>query len=189
MAPESVGTKNISLKDSLGKAFLGKHPNIELFAECIDRHGELSLREKEQWLTFVTSTYEPPGSIKKSIITNGDVAVILGIPEIKVEQHLKALEDFPNFDNLWEALEKEINKEVKKKPDLFKSLRTKEAPIPQETIAEVIKLRKKGLPNADIIRTVKVPKRKLDYIFRKLVTDGKVPARGHTKSQPSNLTS
>ncbi len=80
MAPEFFGPKGISLKDSLGKAFLGKHPDIELFAECIDKHPELSLEQERQWLTFVTSAYEPHGSIKKPKGVS-DVSQILDIPE------------------------------------------------------------------------------------------------------------
>lgn len=182
MKSESIVSKNISLKDNLDKVPLEHKPIIKFFAECIDRHSELSLDQREQWLTFVASEYEPPGSIKKSIKTNKDLSGTLGIPVITVEQHLKALEDFPNFDDLWEKLEKEINKEAKKKPELFKSLRTKEPPIPQKTIAKVIRLRKQGIPNTAIAKKVKLPETRLDHLTRRLVRDKKVPSRGYTKS-------
>lgn len=184
MAPESVGRKSISLKDSLSKVPLEHKPTIEFFAECIDKHRELSLEQKKQWLTFVTSEYEPRGTIRKPK-GYSDVSKILGIPKSEIAKHMDALGDSSSFDNLWEQLKKEIDLEAKKNPDLFKSLRTREAPIPKETIAKVIKLRKKGVLNAVIAERVDLPETRLDHLTRRLVNAKKVPSRGYTKSRPT----
>ncbi len=99
---------------------------------------------------------------------------------------MEALEDFPNFDILWERLQKEIDEETKKSPKRFKSLRIKEVPISQKVIDEVIKQRTKTKrTNSVIAHLVKLPEKRFSYLVRKLTREGKIPARGHTKSSPT----
>lgn len=187
MAPESVGTKNISLKDSLNKALVEKTPLIGVFVKCIDTHSELSLDQRRQWLTFTTYQYDSikPRSIKK-LKNYHDVSEILHIPETEVIQHIKSVLGDPNCESLWEKLQKEIDAETKKNPKLYNSSRLKEAPIPQETINKVIWQRTKtNRTNPVIALIVGLPESRLHHLIRKLVNKKKIPARGHTKSRPT----
>lgn len=190
MTPESITAKSNSPKDGLSKALLENNPLIEVFTECIDSHRELSLKQKVQWLTFTTWQYNPIKS--RSIIkprNPHDVSDILDIPETEVMRHIKFVLSDPNCESLWEKLQKEIDEKTKKNPKLSHPSRIKKAPIPQETIDKVIWQRTEtNHINSVIARIVRLSVTRLNYLIRKLVNEGKIPARGPTKSRSSNLT-
>lgn len=185
MILESISHTDISLKDSLDKVPLANKPRIKLFAECIDRHRKLSLEQKRQWLTFVTTyEYKPRGSVTKPKGAR-EVSDILGIMKEEVERHMETLGDFPNFDILWEKLQKEINEEKKKDPNIFKNSHIKQDPISQKESDKIKELRKAGRLNAVIAQMTGLPENRVNHHVRKLVAKREIPSRGHTKSSPT----